>query len=103
MQLICEVEEVFEISGVGCVILPHAPSPDAWKGPINVGARLLIETPSGSLFETILAGVQMVSGTRHMDRVPFSLAKDVRKTDVPIGSKVFLLQGDPTSQNARTS
>lgn len=90
MRMICTIEDVFDITGRGCVVAPGVPY--EFPVPVGIGARLLVEKPSGERIETKLAGLEMINRGKPMNHAPFSVERKTRKTDLPIGSKVFLLE-----------
>ena len=92
MRLICTIEDVFDITSRGCVVVPGVP----YEFPVSVGigARLLIEKPSGERIETTLAGLEMINRGKPMNHAPFSVERNTRKADLPIGSQVFLLENN---------
>lgn len=87
------VEDVFQITGRGCVLAPGLSA--AAGGPaVKVGSLLRLELPDGTVRETYAAGLEMLNyGGRPrptVTTVPVLLPKDVRKEDVPPGTRVFL-------------
>jgi hypothetical protein len=100
MQLLCVIEDVFEISGRGCVVVPGVPH--GLPVPLSPGARVLIEAPTGKKFEIEIAGFEMVNRGRPLSHVPF-LVKNVAKDALPIGSRVFLGDTETHSRQWRFS
>lgn len=94
MHLICEVEEIFEINGVGCVISPGIPHD--FPHPVRSSAALVIETPTGSRIETTVQNLMCIRGGRQRLHDPFTLASNIQKADIPLGSLVFLLRAAGT-------
>jgi translation elongation factor EF-Tu-like GTPase len=88
MRLLCKIEDVFEITDRGCVIVPGIPH----SPPLNikVGDYIVVETPSGERFETMIAGIEMINRGRPMEHSPFSVPRAIRKEQLRIGSQVFL-------------
>lgn len=89
MQFLFEIEDVFDIGGRGCVLVPGVP--DALRPNVKVGVPLLVVTPSGNEVQTSIAAFEHISRGRPMVHVPFSLPRTVTKADLPLGSKVYLL------------
>jgi translation elongation factor EF-Tu-like GTPase len=89
MQFLFEIEDVFEIGGRGCVLVPGIPH--AFGRHLKAGERLLIVTPHGERVRTNIAGFEMINRGRAMAHAPFSLPPAVAKASLPIGSKVYLL------------
>jgi hypothetical protein len=87
VTFISKVEDVFEISGRGCVVVPGVPV--AFSGAaLKIGDRITLKRPNGSEIETILRGFEM--GSRHPSRcIPILLGKDVNKQIVPIGTELW--------------
>lgn len=91
MQLICTIEDVFYITGRGCVVVPGIPYD--FPTPVGAGAQLLVETPSGEQVKTTFVGVEMLNRAKPMKYAPFSVKSDISKSQLPVGSKIFLVEG----------
>lgn len=89
MQFLFEIEDVFDIGGRGCVLVPGVPY--AFGRDVKTGAQLLIETPQGAQVRTNIAAFEMINRGRLMVHAPFSLPRAVAKASLPVGSKVYLL------------
>lgn len=92
-----KVEEAFQISGRGCVIVPGVP-PGLSNVTIKVGSSIRLIKPNGEELDTTVAGVELINyGARRPTvlSVPIMLAQPVTKQDVPSGTQVFLIT--PTS------
>lgn len=90
--LLFTVEDAFQITGRGCVLVP-GPSAEEGSQPIRIGDRVCLRKPDGHSFDTVIAGVEMI-GRRPRPKVitaPILLPRDVTKDDVPIGTEVWLL------------
>ena len=92
MHLICVIEEIFEVKDIGCVICPGIPH--NFPYPVSSQALLVIETPKGSRIETTFQNRIWIRGGRQRLHDPFSIADNVQKVDIPLGSCVFLLCGN---------
>lgn len=95
------VEEAFQITGRGCVLVPGL-SAEEGSQPIRIGDRVWVRKPDGRSFDTVIAGVEMF-GRRSRPKVittPILLPEDVTKGDVPIGTEVWLL---PYNQRQRAA
>jgi hypothetical protein len=88
MQFLFEIEDVFDIGGRGCVLVPGVPY--AFGRDVKTGAQL-IETPQGAQVRTNIAAFEMIHRGRPMVHAPFSLPCAVAKASLPVGSKVYLL------------
>ena len=93
MEFLCEIEDVFDISGRGCVIVPGVPHTAA---DIRAGAAIAIETPDGQRYETVIVGLEMINRGKPMDHAPF-LVRSVTKAMLPIGSRVYALAPAPNN------
>jgi translation elongation factor EF-Tu-like GTPase len=89
MKFIEEVEDVFEISGRGCVIVPGIPY--TFEPTIGKGAKLEFHNPSGNIVSATLKGIEMLNRGKPMQHAPFSVNRDVKKGDIEIGSKLYLI------------
>lgn len=89
MQFLFEIEDVFDIGGRGCVLVPGAPY--ALGRNVKTGEQLLIVTPHGEHVRTNIAAFEMINRGPPMAHAPFSLPRAVAKASLPVGSKVYLL------------
>ncbi len=89
MKFIEEVEDVFEIRGRGCVIVPGIPY--SFELTVGIGSELEIHNPSGSVVLTKLKGVEMLNRGKPMNHIPFCVTLDVKKGDIEIGAKLYLI------------
>ena len=94
MNLLFIVEDAFQITGRGCVLVPGPAA--ATCGPaVKAGAPLRLELANGTVLDTRIKGLEMLNfGSRPRPAVitvPILLPKNLRKEDVPPGTKVFLL------------
>lgn len=94
MKLLFVVEHAFQITGRGCVL---APGPaEATGGPVvKVGSAIRLELGDGSVRDTYVTGLELLNyGSRPRPAartVPILLPNDLKKDDVPPGTRVFLL------------
>jgi hypothetical protein len=87
VTFISKVEDVFEISGRGCVVVPGVPFAFS-DAVLKIGDRITLKRPNGSEIETILRGFEM--GSRHSSRcVPILLGKELNKRMVPVGTELW--------------
>ena len=93
MEFLCEIEDVFDISGRGYVVVPGIPYSAAG---IRAGSAIAIETPDGQRFETVIVGLEMINRGKPMDHAPF-LLRSVTKAMLPIGSRVYALAPAPNN------
>lgn len=87
---LCEITDVFSISGRGCVMFPGIPLGSPLRVQINAPIRLI--RPDGSELVTRVAGIEMIS-TSQPHPTPLLLPKEIDKSQVPLGTKVYL-EGD---------
>ena len=88
MKLLFEIENVFDIDGRGCVLVPGIP--ERFRSTVKTGSRILIVTPQGEHLRTSIADFEMVSRGRVRAHAPFAVHRTVRKSHLPVGSKVYL-------------
>ncbi|MFL6603584.1 MAG: hypothetical protein ACJ8R9_19965 [Steroidobacteraceae bacterium] len=87
VTFISRAEDVFEIAGRGCVVVPGIPFVFS-SATLKVGDRITLRRPDGSEIETILRGFEM--GSRHPSRcIPVLLGKEVDKQMVPVGTELW--------------
>ena len=89
MKFIEEVEDVFEINGRGCVVVPGVPL--GFEPNVGVGAKLQFFNPSGSTVTATLKGLEMINRGKQMKHAPFSLDSSVKKGDIEMGAKIYLI------------
>ena len=90
MEFLCEIEDVFEITGRGCIVLPGVPR----SLGVKAGARISIETPDGRQFETSIAGIEMINRAA-TDHTPFLVRTPASKAMLPLGSRVYVVAAGP--------
>lgn len=96
MGFLFEIDDVFDITGRGCVLVPGVPY--ASKQEVRVGSEIVVQRPDGSVLETSVSGFEMINRGRPMEHAPFSVPKYVRKEDLPPGSRVFLKEPGSTGK-----
>jgi hypothetical protein len=84
-----KVEDVFDISGRGCIIVPGIPY--SFDPPIGIGAKLEIRNPSGHVVLATLKGIEMINRGRKMQHSPFLVNRAVKKGDIEIGAEIYLI------------
>jgi len=84
------VEDVFELSGRGSVVVvPGIPRHGEHEWKISVGEPVTLEAPDGTISHTIIAGFEMVSPP-HRDFIPILLGSGTTKQMAPIGTKLWV-------------
>ncbi len=88
------IEDVFQISGRGCVIAPGVP--DDSTIVLRVGDPLLLKLPDGSETRTQVHGIEMVSyspdalKTLGMPPASILVGPELAKHDLPVGTEVWV-------------
>lgn len=91
MTFLFKIEEVFEISGRGCVIVPAIDEGADFK--IRARDAIQLRTPEGHTLNTQIGSVEFLKQAVGACRMAILLPTDVQKKDVPKGTDVFLIQG----------
>jgi len=86
-----KVEDVFQLSGRGCVIVPAMPRSQAGFR-LHVLDPIQLRGPGGTVLETYIAGIEILCGPQVVDRMAFLLPADVMKKDVPSGTEIWLIR-----------
>ena len=95
MQTLFTIEDVFDIAGRGCVLVPGIPY--SLGLDVKPGQALLIVSPDGVQIRTRIAAFEMVNNrTRPLENAAFAVPRDVKKAQLRIGSMVYLLGEDDT-------
>ena len=90
MKLLFKVEDMFYISGRGCVIIPAIPEGLDFR--IRAKDQIELRTPDGRVLQTHIASVQLAKPQDGSPcRMVIMLPPDVAKQDVPIGTEVWFL------------
>jgi len=93
MTLLFKVQDVFDISGRGCVIVPVIPEDLDFK--IRAKDKIQLHTPDGRLLDTHIASIEFLygekEGGRKGCRMAIMLPREFVKKDVPIGTEIWLL------------
>ena len=93
MKLLFNVENVFEISGRGCFILPGIRNDSALDFALKAGDRILIRKSDGSEIDTEICELEFADNlTSKRSWVAIRFPSDIRKSDVEIGCKVWLIE-----------
>jgi hypothetical protein len=83
------IQDVFQIDGRGCVVVPGLLL-DA-DPHVCIGDPAILRRPDGTEIQTFVAGIEMI---RTLDRnaMPILLPKTVHKNDVPIGTELVITE-----------
>ncbi len=90
MTFLFKIEEVFEIYGRGCVIVPVAEGADFKIRPRDA---IQLRTPDGRTLNTHIGSVEFLTPEVGTCRMAILLPTDIQKQDVSNGSDVWLMQG----------
>ena len=89
MKYIEDVEDVFDITGRGCVVVPGIPY--GFEPAIGKDSVLEFQNPSGTKVRAKIQALEMTNRGRLMNHAPFSLEPMVKKGDIEQGAKMFLV------------
>ncbi len=88
MILLSTVEDVFEIEGRGCVVVPGV----SHNASVRESAAIELHLPDGSVVSTRIHALEFLDGPgRRTFCVPIILPPEFTKQDIPIGTKIWLL------------
>lgn len=91
MRLLFKVEDMFDISGRGCVIVPAIPEGLDFR--IRAKDQIELRTPDGRRLETYIASIELVKPQDGSPcRMVIMLPRDITKPDVPTGTEVWFDQ-----------
>jgi hypothetical protein len=94
LPLLFTVEDAFQISGRGCVLVPGIGKTSEFS-PVRVGDRIRLVKPNGEVIDTRIQGVEMINyGRRGPPKeifAPILLPGPISKHDVPPGTHVYYL------------
>jgi hypothetical protein len=87
-ELLSIVEDVFELSGRGSVIVvPGYPRSANLK--VKVGDPLRLKLPDGTVTATVVGGIEL--GTPQNEKfIPLMLGPGLSKSLVPVGTEIWL-------------
>ena len=92
MRLLFKVEDVFDITGRGCVLASVVP--DGLDFKIRAEDRIQLRTPSGRLVETHIASIELLKIRDGPCRMAIMLPRELTKSDVPVGTEIwYILEG----------
>lgn len=88
MQWLFKIEDVFDITGRGCVLAPGIPY--SLGLDVKVGTPLTVVTPSGERLQTRIASFESFHRRdRGLTHAAFAVDRD--KAQLPVGSEVYLV------------
>lgn len=90
MTFLFKIEQAFEISGRGCVIVPTIVEGDDFN--VRPQDAIRLRTPKGHIRDTHIVAVEFLKPEVGSCRMGILLPTDVAKADVPSGTDVWLMQ-----------
>lgn len=90
MRLLCKVQDVFEISGRGCILTPGFSETAAANLQIRAKDPIQLRRADGSMVRTHIHAVEILDGPNRRWCVPVLLPPEFTKSDVPIGTEIWL-------------
>lgn len=90
MRLLFKVEDVFDISGRGCVIVPAIPEGLDFR--IRANDQIELRTPKGGILQTYIASIELAKPQVGPCRMAITLPRAIAKQDVPTGTEVWFDQ-----------
>ena len=91
MILLSKVEDVFEIEGRGCVLVPGISDSVPKDVVIRRADPIELRKPDGSVVQTRIEAVEMVDCLdRTKSSVAVVLPLEVSKRDIPVGTEIWL-------------
>jgi hypothetical protein len=86
-----KVEQVFEIPGRGCVLVPAKPRDDL-DFQITLKTTVQLKKPDGKTIITAIVGIEVLSGPRFGNRLAIVLPESFKKDDIPAGTAIWLIR-----------
>jgi hypothetical protein len=90
MRFLCTVQDVFEITGRGCVLTPGVSETTPPDIKIRVRDPIQLRRPDGSVVRTHIHGVEILDRRDRSWCAPVSLPPEFTKADIPIGTEIWL-------------
>ena len=90
MKLLLKVEDVFDICGRGCVMVPAIPEGLDFR--VRAKDQIELRTPDQRVFQTHIASIELAKPKDGSPcRMVIMLPRDFVKQDIPIGTEVWIL------------
>ena len=86
-RLLSIVEDTFQISGRGVIVMPGIPRQRDWR--IKVGDPLFLHRPDGSALQSSVFGIEMASPP-HPSCIPLLIGPGLTKDDIPVGTELWV-------------
>ena len=90
MRFLCTVEDVFEITGRGCVLAPGISEETPPDIKIRARDPIQLRRPDGSVVRTRIHAVEFLDRLDRSWCAPVLLPPEFAKSDVPIGTEIWL-------------
>ncbi|QYF92528.1 hypothetical protein KY495_17520 [Massilia sp. PAMC28688] len=90
MQFLFKIADVYFVKERGAILFPGVPY--SLPRAVQVGAAIIIERPDGSRIETTIKGFEMIRSIVPLEHAPFFVPRHIGKSDLPLGSQVFLAE-----------
>lgn len=86
--LISKVEDVFQLTGRGCIVAPGIlHSTDA--PTLRVGDVVILKRPDGSEIQTVIRGMEMGGRVLSRKSTPLLLGEEITKDMIPVGTELW--------------
>jgi hypothetical protein len=87
MKKLFTVDQVFQITGRGLILLPGIALEALGETRVLTGDPIMLIKPDGSRLETVIRGMELHNPS------PVLVGKKLKKEDVPDGTEVYLIHG----------
>ena len=98
--LLFVVSDVFDITGVGCILILGIPHSSDSVPSIQRGAPIVLRRPDDSEIQTVIRQFELIRMASPKPFVPISLPRNFKKSDVPSGTEVWLCPTAEPNSNA---
>ena len=90
MRHLSTVEDRFEITGRGCVVVPGIPHDCPKDIAVRRGDTIELRKPDGTSLRTRIYEIEFCDGPGKRSDVAFLLPPEITKADVPVGTEIWL-------------
>jgi translation elongation factor EF-Tu-like GTPase len=97
MILLSKVEDVFEIEGRGCVLVPGIYESVLKNVVVRRGDPIELKKPDGSSVQTHVEAVEVLDRVDRTNSVVVVLPAEFSKRDIPIGTEIWLREDEKHS------
>jgi hypothetical protein len=92
MRLLFKVEDMFDVPGRGCVIVPVIP--DGSDVKVRAADLIQLRAPDGRVSDTHIASIELLKPQHGNRRMAIMLPRDLAKRDIPVGTEVWHLSNN---------